>query len=157
MKTLISCLTVVLTACTLSAQSLSPTVVATAGETYTSPTVNVEWTLGELMIESYAGTLVLTQGFHQPTVQITSLKDLAASLGTIKVYPNPTTSSLSIESEKHGNLQVALWDMNGRLLLQKRLSATISQLELSHLPQGIYVLRMTDGQRATRSIRIEKL
>lgn len=48
-------------------QSLAPTVVASQGDYYWSPTVSVAWTVGEVMSETYsASNYYLTQGFHQP-------------------------------------------------------------------------------------------
>lgn len=52
-----------------NAQSLSPTVVASQGDYFWSTTVSVEWTIGEVMIETYTvQDHFLTQGFHQPNL-----------------------------------------------------------------------------------------
>lgn len=157
MKYIISTFILLGMAGALRAQSLSPEVVATAGETYSSGTVIVDWTLGEIMTESYDGTLVLTQGFHQPELKITSIKTPLADLGPVKVYPNPSTGRISIEREKSGELQVLLLDMSGRVILQQQTAAVLTELELSHLATGIYILRLSDGKQASRTIRIEKL
>ena len=101
--------------------------------------------------------LIVTQGFHQPTVRSTRIKDFGDRFGEIKVFPNPTSGGLTIEKEKAGDLQLALWDMKGSIIIQESMSASIHSLDLSHLPQGIYVLRMSDGKTNARSIRIEKL
>lgn len=51
------------------AQSLSPTVVASQGGYFSTPTVSIEWTLGEVMSETFdAQNHFLTQGFHQPNI-----------------------------------------------------------------------------------------
>lgn len=157
MKYLLNCL--LLLAClSLHAQNvnLSPEVVATAGDSQSNGTLNVDWTLGEIAVESFAGTIVLTQGFHQPTVQTTSIEDFASRFGTIKVYPNPTASTISIEREKSGNLQLTLLDLKGSTLLQTDLNTMTSTLDLSHFPSGIYVLRLSDGTHAAQSLKIEK-
>lgn len=106
--------------------------------------------------ESYSGSIVLTQGFHQPALQTTSIEDLASDLGQIKVYPNPTSGVISVEKEKNGALQMLLLDMRGRVVLTHQSSALLSQLDLSDVPAGVYVLRMSDGKKATKSIRIQK-
>jgi hypothetical protein len=59
-------------ACSLciSAQSLTPTVIATAGFGYTSPDLQVDMTVGETFITTLqTPDVILTQGFHQPEVQ----------------------------------------------------------------------------------------
>jgi len=49
------------------AQSVSPEVVATAGDYYEGTNVSLSWTLGELATETYTnGNVILTQGFQQP-------------------------------------------------------------------------------------------
>ena len=160
MKNLISYLVFTFAALSLAAQNveLTPEVVASAEDSYTSNTLNVDWTLGEIMTETfeYAGTLVLTQGFHQPSLSTTSIGDPVASLGIIKVYPNPTSSSISIEREKPGELQLQLLDMRGSILRKQTFNGTQSELDLSDLPNGIYVLRMSDREQASQSLRIIK-
>ncbi len=67
MKKLLPLLTILL-ACHFShAQSLARTVIGSQGDYFWSPTVSVAWTVGEVMIETFAPSdYFLTQGFHQP-------------------------------------------------------------------------------------------
>ncbi len=52
---------------TIHAQSLSPTVIATAGDYSTGTGVSLSWTLGEIATETFNnGGYILTQGFQQP-------------------------------------------------------------------------------------------
>ncbi|MEM7660587.1 MAG: T9SS type A sorting domain-containing protein [Bacteroidota bacterium] len=156
MKNLSSCLIVVWVSHTVGAQSLSPEVVAAAGDQFASSTLLLDWTLGELMTETYEGSPVLTQGFHQPLLQTTSIEELADPLGEIKVYPNPTSDRLFIEKEGAATLQVMVWDLSGRMLLRQSVSGPLGELDLAHLPAGVYVLRLSDGQATAPAIRIEK-
>lgn len=158
MKYLITCLLLAFASTTLDAQSLTPEVVATAGETFSNGSLTLEWTLGEIMTESYVGnSLVLTQGFHQPTVLTTNVEEVADRFGTVTVYPNPTPGGIVIERQQSGDLHVLLSDLSGRVILQRHMSDAERTLDLSHLPQGMYLLRLSDGQQAARSIRIQKL
>jgi hypothetical protein len=53
--------------CFLNAQSLEKYVVSSAGDLYTTNNLIIEWTIGEVMIESYSvGQLEIFQGLHQP-------------------------------------------------------------------------------------------
>jgi len=157
MRTLISFIALVFASFTMGAQSLSPEVIASAGETFTGTQVSLEWTVGELSTESYVGNIVLTQGFHQPTVKSTSIRDFASSLGEIKVLPNPTTGILHIRREKGEALHMVLLDMKGSTLLRKTAAFSHSTLDLSQLLPGIYVLRMSDGNGTVKSVRIKKM
>lgn len=52
-------------------QSLARTVIGSQGDYFSSPTVSVAWTVGEVMSETYApSNYFLTQGFHQPDFKI---------------------------------------------------------------------------------------
>lgn len=70
MKNLIYSLLLSLIGTALGAQSVTPEVVATTGETFSNSTVTLEWTLGEIMTETYPGSILLTQGFHQPPADV---------------------------------------------------------------------------------------
>jgi hypothetical protein len=68
MRKLISLLNLALIFQCLSAQTLSPVVLASSGNYYESANVSLSWTLGEIATETYtSGNIILTQGFQQPT------------------------------------------------------------------------------------------
>lgn len=64
-------------------QSLDRSVLASAGEYYSSPVASLSWTLGEIATETYTSANVhLTQGFQQPDMTYVSLLvDLKEFLG----------------------------------------------------------------------------
>lgn len=140
----------------LQAQSLTPEVLTTAGETFTGTNVSLDWTLGEIMTETFSGTIVLTQGFQQSSLKVTSIEKASTSFGNIKVYPNPTVGSIYVEREKGQQLEVRLMDMKGSLVMKKNIQALIGELDLSHIANGVYLLRMSDGKKLIQTIRIEK-
>ncbi|MEL6698377.1 MAG: T9SS type A sorting domain-containing protein [Bacteroidota bacterium] len=158
MKKLISYFAAILVCATVQAQNLTPEVIASAGESFNNGSLSLEWTLGELATESLSngGVIILTQGFHQPTDQVTSIEDPISQLDDVRVFPNPTSESLFVERTKMGNLDLVLWDMKGTVIMQTRMLTTSQSLDLSHLPSGVYVLRMSDEDQATRSVRIQK-
>ncbi|MFK7972042.1 MAG: T9SS type A sorting domain-containing protein, partial [Bacteroidia bacterium] len=127
------------------------------GETYCSSTVCMDWSLGEVMTESFAGTIVLTQGVLQPYEVVTSMDALSSEFGSITVFPNPTTGSLAIKTEKSGTLTVELFDMNGTCMLHENFSTTTSRIDLLNLPLGIYILRLSDNKQAARSMLVKKI
>ncbi len=75
MKTFTIFLSVVLLPFFLSAQSVSPQVVASSGDYYQGTNASLSWTLGEIATETYSnGSIILTQGFQQPvSVSITGI------------------------------------------------------------------------------------
>jgi hypothetical protein len=68
-QTLLLAIALVCTLCT-AAQSLTPTVIATAGFGFESPELQVNMTVGETFITTLqTPDIMLTQGFHQPEAQ----------------------------------------------------------------------------------------
>jgi len=140
----------------LNAQSLTPEVLTTAGETFTGTNVSLAWTLGEIMTETYSGTIVLTQGFHQPSLKATSVEKAITNFGTIKVYPNPTVGSIYVEREKGQQLEVRLMDIKGSLILKQSIQPLKGELDLTPFANGIYLLQMSDVNHFTYTVRIKK-
>ncbi len=70
------------------------------------------------------------------------------------VYPNPTTSSVTIRME---NLQnIWLYDGIGHLLKRQTSTESSCQLDLSDYPAGIYILLLTNDKGETSSTKIVK-
>jgi hypothetical protein len=65
----------------------------------------------------------------------------SSSSSSIQVYPNPTQGHLLFSSEVD---QVDVTDLHGRLVMNN-LSGRYSGLDISALPKGVYVIRLTKG------------
>ena len=84
----------------VNAQSISPEVVATSGEHFQNGTSQLSWTLGEVMIDTYsAGGTIVTQGFHQTQLTVTSIDESNPFSLNVNVFPNPTSQFLNIGVE----------------------------------------------------------
>ncbi|MFA6260574.1 MAG: gliding motility-associated C-terminal domain-containing protein [Bacteroidia bacterium] len=56
---------------TANAQFISRAVISSAGATANAPGMSMDWTIGEVIVETAAGTNhMLTQGFHQPDLLV---------------------------------------------------------------------------------------
>jgi hypothetical protein len=66
---------------------------------------------------------------------------------SLRVYPNPLTSTLIVENGE-GNSQIILTDFTGQVLLKQSMdrSATI---DISRLVKGIYTLTVINGTGRT--------
>jgi len=70
--------------------------------------------------------------------------DSFAGNNSLKIYPNPVNNDfVTIESSLGGDKEVTLFDMNGRMLLQKTM--TSDELDLSAVNKGIYLLQTKIG------------
>ena len=142
-------------------QSLSPEVVAGSGKAFTSTEAQLSWTLGEAVTATFIGgdSAVLTQGFHQTNLIITSVEDLAAQI-ELRVYPNPVRDALQVRWEVLSEaLTLELLDIQGRPLQMARpgLQSTSHQLVLSSYPSGTYLLRIRTERQLIKTYQILKI
>lgn len=67
----------------------------------------------------------------------------------IKVYPNPTTSLVNIVKNDDLEIRILVIDNLGRVLISKESSDSITQIDLSEIPSGIYYLSINNGKQKT--------
>jgi hypothetical protein len=66
------------------------------------------------------------------------VEDFENEFGAIAIYPNPTTSELKITTDK--NLSFELYSFLGQQILKTKNST----IEMSYLPNAVYLLKVTD-------------
>lgn len=71
----------------------------------------------------------------------------------IKIYPNPANDVLTIEGQQAGT-QIELFDIIGRNVYRSVSKTVRETINISHLPQGNYIIQLTgtDGQRMTGKV-----
>ena len=93
-----------------------------------------------------------------------SLVDTLYALGTNPVltedancrfYPNPFHSDLTVQSSLPGRITVQIVDVSGRLH-RKHTFIRETELELSGLPEGLYIFRVSDGKSVTGQFSLNK-
>ena len=100
-------------------QVTSPSLISSSGDSYSNSNVNMDFSVGEVVIETHQNNEVLTQGFHQEILSVhTGVSEL--NVGT-KGYPNPTTSELIVELESNVNGEILIYDINGKLMMTDKL------------------------------------
>jgi hypothetical protein len=144
---------------TLSAQYLERTVTSSAGDHQSHPTLgSLHWTVGEIAVGEFQNGLVLSQGFQQGYIDVISGFDWeTGSLWKVKVFPNPTTDWLKLETDLSGTLEVVLTNLLGRHLFTHTLSRTEETIHLQSLPSGIYLLRVSRKGQPIGTFRIQKV
>ncbi len=68
----------------------------------------------------------------------------------IKVYPNPATTELWLqlpENMPFNQAQIELYSPTGKLLYKAKPSGEFHKIETTHMPAGLYLLRLWDGER----------
>ncbi|WP_370478715.1 LamG-like jellyroll fold domain-containing protein [Tamlana flava] len=79
------------------------------------------------------------------------------SLSTLKVYPNPTTSHVTIESNDDFlvGAKLYIYDITGRIITSKKLISNTAKVDINAFPSAIYVMKVTNN-RQTLVKRISK-
>jgi len=62
----------------------------------------------------------------------------------VHIYPNPSNGFFTIETSEQGNHKYQVYDQMGKLVLSGTNASQRFVLDLSHLPDGNYVLKMND-------------
>lgn len=147
-------------------QSITPEVIATAGDYFVGSNATLSWTLGEVVTETVSNAnYTLTQGFQQPNYNITSIPDdpniKNDQSADINIYPNPVGDLLNVSFKdmKQDNVLITLFDLNGKILINDIAENTtaLKQLNMSFVAKGSYILRFaTKNGKFLKSFKVVK-
>ena len=80
-------------------------------------------------------------------VDFTSLDSNTFKLNTIKIYPNPVSSTLNIEHSLNDDLRLELFSIEGKKVLEQVLTQKLTKLNMSQFSQGAYFIRITQNEK----------
>ncbi len=134
-------------------------VVAPAGGQLAGDTKSISWTLGELVTATFsAEDLILTQGFHQSALTITTVEEIPGMGFGIAAYPNPATDfvTISLKELPSEATTFGLYDFSGRKLLSGELVSREKTLSFGSMDSGVYFLRISRGSQHVKTFKIVK-
>ncbi|WP_343667720.1 S8 family peptidase [Chitinophaga sp.] len=73
------------------------------------------------------------------------------------IFPNPATSLVNVISKSMSNMQLQLFDMNGKLILTKNLASLQETLSIEQLSPGVYTCVLYDEGKKVFSTKLVKL
>lgn len=112
--------------------------------------------LGSLNIFAYAGGAPAVPNYYIDDVlfvDITGVGVNEVAKAQMAIYPNPTSDILNVEFTGNGNTAIAsVLDLSGRTVIAgqgflQSGKASSTQVDLRHLPAGVYLLRVQDGEQ----------
>lgn len=143
------------------AQTLSPYVIASAGDYVVNGNVSLSYTIGEPMVQTlYSTKNILTQGFQQPmdTISNSSLSSVNEKIVdngspfSIEVYPNPFSDYIFIKvrGESNDKLTIELVNTLGQecllpVVLEYFGGTNVYKVNTGSLAMGIYIVRVTSS------------
>jgi len=131
-------------------------VVATQGDSYSNASANIDFTIGEVIIDTGTdGTNDLTQGFHQTNWNFLGVEDFAPDYEA-SIFPNPTSDVLNIRTSSFENVTYTLYDAQGKLVMQNILSAEQTPIQVSQLAPGSYSLTLNNETQNLKTFKLIK-
>ena len=131
-------------------------VVSTQGESYSNASAKIDFTIGEVVINTGTdGTNDLTQGFHQTNWTCLGVEDFAPNFQAT-IFPNPTQDVFNIKTSVFENVTYTLYDAQGKLVMQNILSAEQTPIQVSQLAPGSYSLTLNNETQNLKTFKLIK-
>ena len=131
-------------------------VVSTQGDSYSNTSANINFTIGEVVINTGTnGTNELTQGFHQTNWNFVGMEDYSPGFKA-SVFPNPTSEVLNIRTSSFENVRYTLYNAQGKLLIQDILSAEQTPIQVGQLAPGSYSIILNNQTQNLKTFKLIK-
>ena len=150
-----------LLACPAIAELQAQKAVTAAGGNTSGGGGTVSFTVGQIVYTTISSVNnSVAQGVQQPyeISVITGIKQAEDIHLFCSVYPNPASDflTLRIENYNKGNLSYKLFDINGILLENKKVTGNETSVTISNLVPTIYFLKVIDNQKEIKTFKIIK-
>ena len=131
----------------LIAQSMERHVIGSTGTTLNNTDISMSFTIGEIATTIFTtDELILLQGFHQGVFSDIIDNEFLDLI----VYPNPTVDSFKIKNLTASAI-VNIYDLRGRLVLQKKNVTTNKKIDVTKLNSALYIVKIKVGNRGNIS------
>jgi hypothetical protein len=99
----------------------------------------------------------LTQGIQNPVFLEPSSILLKKEKVNIKITPNPTTDYLTIEFDTPNEREVRIYNNLGQLVFEKDLLFLFEVMQISNLPNSIYLFNVLQNNKLIFTTKIFKI
>jgi len=133
--------------------------IATSGGDATGSGGNVSFTIGQVAYNTYTATGgSVAQGVqHAFEISTLGVENNLINLALI-AYPNPTRNVLTLKVKDYSldNMYYRLYDIQGRILIQNKLTDFITNIPTENLAPAIYFLRLSNQNKVLKTFKIIK-
>jgi hypothetical protein len=129
-----------------------------AGGEATGSGGTASYSIGQVVYTTNTGTNgSVAQGVQQPFEISTTVGINETSIHLeMSVYPNPTTDYLTLKVEDNSNLSYQLYDLQGKVIENKKVNANSTIITMEALPKATYFLRVTDNKNTVKTFKVIK-
>jgi len=133
----------------------SPT--ATGGEA-TGTGGTASYSVGQVVYTTNTGTNgSVAQGVQQPYEISTTVGINETSINLeLSVYPNPTTNYLTLKTDDNTNMSYQLYDLQGKVIENKKVSSNATNISLEGQPTATYFLNVVKNNQIVKTFKIIK-
>lgn len=125
----------------LRGQVIDHDVIVSAGEEFKTESLVLNWTLGEIVTETYySESITLSNGFLQAHSLVSAIEDVL-EINPLKVYPNPVCDILVLETTIE-NQTYQIIDGKGTVVRLGIVDSFPFELDFTGIPSGVYILKI---------------
>lgn len=121
----------------------------------------VSYSVGQVVYTTNTGASgSVAQGVQQPyeISVVTSIENAKGICLSVTAYPNPTTNYLTlyIEDFDISNLSYQLFDINGKILQNKKITSNQTSIGMSNLIPATYFVKVIQKNKEVKTFKIIK-
>jgi hypothetical protein len=121
----------------------------------------VTYSIGQVVYTTNTGTNgSVAQGVQQPfeISVVTGLEEAKGINLSVSAFPNPATDFLTLEVENYelSALTFQLYDMNGKLLQNEKITGNQTNIVMSNLVPATYFVKVTESNKEIKTFKIIK-
>ena len=122
---------------------------------------SASYSVGQLAYTTNTGTNgSVSEGVQQPfeISVVTGLEEAKGINLSVSAYPNPTTDYLTLEVKDVEllNLHFQMYDMNGKLLQNEKITGNQTSIVMSNLVPATYFVKVIQGNKEFKTFKIIK-
>ena len=122
---------------------------------------SVSYSVGQVVYTTHTGTSgSVAEGVQQPyeISVVTGLEEAQSINLSVTAYPNPTTDYLTLRIDEFeiSNLSFQLYDMNGKLLQNEKITGNQTSIVMSNLLPATYFVKVIQGNKEVKTFKIIK-
>lgn len=137
------------------------TTATTSGGEATGNGGTVSYTVGQVVYQTHSGTNgSVAEGVQQPyeISVVTGIEEAKGINLLVSAYPNPTTDYLTLEIKDFelSNLSFQLYDLNGKILQNKKITVSQTSIAMGNLIPANYFVTVMQNNKKIRTFKIIK-
>jgi hypothetical protein len=125
------------------AQTIEKFSIDSGGNMASNSNITILYTIGEVNVQELnAGNIIISEGFISSDFGETLSIGYEDSIGNqLLLYPNPAKDLVIIDNIPHGEIQMIVFDVNGKELVSKIANTQTARIDTSNLPNGVYIVQ----------------